>query len=166
MKTLLLLLSSLALQFSQGEPKLAEVRCLYFKSADEKASAGKLCALLEPVDSSYTPVMVCYKGAAEMMRARYSLNPIHKFSSFKNGRALIESAIKRDSTAIESRFIRFSIQSNLPAFLNYDQNIKKDKSMLIHGIPTVADTLLKKLMLNFLAGNKYVTKEELNQIRQ
>lgn len=165
MKILVLLCSFVALQLSQGEPKLAEVRCLYFKSADEKAAAGKLYALLEPVDSSCTPVMVCYKGAAEMMRARYSLNPIHKYSAFKNGRSLIESAIKRDSTDIETRFIRFSIQSNLPEFLNYDQSLTKDKKMLIHGIPTVADTLLKKLMVNFLAGNKYVTKEELNQIR-
>jgi hypothetical protein len=166
MKISILILPLITCLYTQEKVNLNEVRALYFKSADDRSAAEKLSALLSSADSTANPLIVCYKGASEMMKAKYYINPLKKYAAFKNGRVLIETAIRRDPVNVEEHFLRFTIQSNLPGFLGYNENIAADKKTLINKMPSVDDIELKKLMINYLEENKYFTPVDIKQLKQ
>ena len=53
-------------------------------------------------------------------------SPISKWNTFKKGKGNIEQAIKIEPDNVELRFIRLSIQKNIPSFLGYKSNIDED----------------------------------------
>ena len=141
-----------------------ELRSLYWQAANSRDAADQLLKVLSSVDDQSEPLLVCYKGAAEMLQAKYLMNPFSKLSRFQKGKTLIESAIKRDPEHLEMRFLRFSIQCNLPSFLGYKDWIETDKRMLIDKVGSLGDTAFRQNVIKYLAGSKYCTKEELKII--
>lgn len=95
---------------------VTEARDAYFASYKGTSEVQKFEKLLDSVGSNAAPVLLCYKGAAEMLKAKNTANPISKYSFFKRGKALIELGLNRDITSVESHFIRFIVQRNLPGF--------------------------------------------------
>lgn len=89
------------------------------------------------------PVWNCYRGAAEMLSARYAFNPVTKITAFNKGKSLIEDAIAADSLNPECRYIRYGIQKNLPAFLNYSGQLNADSIVLARSLDTLQDHDLK-----------------------
>lgn len=150
---------------SANELEVTNLRNLYYQAAENEAASKKLSNLLEKVNTKSSPIFVCYKGAADMMEAKYAFNPISKLSKFKKGKNLIEAAIKLDPNDMEMRFLRFSIQTNLPGFLGYDNSIKNDKEVLISKIATVKDENLKGRIISYLSSSKYCTKEEIKKLK-
>lgn len=148
------------------KPELKQVRALFFEAASEKTAAVKLAQLMSTVDMEDAPVLICYKGVAEMMQAKYAFNPFSKLSKFNKGKALIEEAIKMDPHNLEMRFLRFSIQTNLPSLLKYDQQIKDDKVFLLNKINNIQDKDLKLKVFTYLSSSKYCTKEDLKKLRK
>lgn len=138
-----------------------ELRSLYWEAATSKDAAGQLLKLLAPVNEQSEPLLVCYKGAAEMFQAKYLFNPISKLNRFQKGKVLIETAIRRDPEHLEMRFLRFSIQSNLPSFLGYNECIENDKQMLLKNIHELEDLTFKQNVIRYLVSSKHCTKEEL-----
>lgn len=149
-----------ALKTYSAEPELQEVKNLFEASSHSKASADQLLELLNTISHSSPPILICYKGAAEMMQAKYGINPINKFKRFKNGKTLIEEAVKKEPNNMEILFLRFAIQTNLPAFLNYNKDIKKDKKYLLANLKTVKDKKLRQNILIFLSASKHCSEEE------
>lgn len=143
-----------------AEPELAEVKRLFEASVNSKASSDQLLKILSDIGPSSTPLLICYKGAAEMMRCRYGFNPINKFKRFKKGKNLIEAAVKKEPDNIEIRFLRFAIQTNIPAFLNYNEDITKDKKYLLNNVKTIKDKKLKEGMLKYLLTSDHCTAGE------
>lgn len=143
-----------------AEPELAEVKRLFEASVNSKASSDQLLKILSDIGPSSTPLLICYKGAAEMMRCRYGFNPINKFKRFKKGKNLIEAAVKKEPDNIEIRFLRFAIQTNIPAFLNYNEDITKDKKYLLNNVKTIKDKKLKEGMLKYLLTSDHCTVGE------
>ena len=137
------MIATILLLFIQSEVSLKEVRDAYFGSAKGIVDAKKFEKLLDSVREDAAPVLLCYKGAAEMLKAKNAVSPISKYSFFKRGKALIEAGISRDTSCLESHFIRFSIQRNLPGFLGYDRNIMQDSMMVVKGLSELNDKDLK-----------------------
>lgn len=150
---------------SVNELDVTNLRNLYYQAAAHEAASKKLSNLLVNVNTKSSPIFVCYKGAAEMMEAKYAFNPISRLSKFKKGKNLIEAAIKLDPNDMEIRFLRFSIQTNLPGFLGYNSSIKSDKEVLISQIATVKDENLKGRIISYLSSSKYCTKEEIKKLK-
>lgn len=75
-------------------------------------------------------------------------------SCFNKGKKLIEAAILRDSLNMESRFIRYSIQVNLPGFLDYKKNIAADRSLVEKSLDTLSDNEFKNKITAFLKDPK------------
>lgn len=142
------------------EPKVQELRNLFYLAATNKQSSVKLSTLLLPVDAKSAPVLVCYKGVAELMEAKYIVNPLTKLSKFKSGKELIEQAIKRDPDDTEMRFLRFSVQTNLPSFLGYDKEITSDKNFLLDKANEINDSNFRNNVIRYLSSSKYCTDEE------
>ncbi|RYE41521.1 MAG: hypothetical protein EOP48_23905 [Sphingobacteriales bacterium] len=148
-----------------ANPDIPEVRNLYHKAATSKKSWTQLSKLLSPVDNKSSALLVCYKGAADMMEAKYVINPWSKLNSFRAGKKLIEEAVKRDSKNMEIRFLRYSVQTNLPSFLDYNDDIDADKSFLIKNLYKMEDKTLKNSIIQYLSVTKACTEEEINRLR-
>src|ERR1700743_1285486 len=87
-------------------PDLTKIRSLYRTAPLDKEAALQLDQLMTAIDSGSAPVLVCYKGANEMIQAKYAFIPIKKLEKFNKGKTLVSSAFKRDSSNLEMRFIR------------------------------------------------------------
>ena len=75
---------------------------------------------------------------------------INKLSAFGKGKQLIENGIAADTNNVESRFIRYSIQRNLPGVLNYRDKLWNDSLMMAQRLDTLKDQDLKKRIINFM----------------
>lgn len=147
-------------------PELTELRALYYQSATDKAAASKLQEMLSKVDDKSSELLICYKGVAEMMQAKYTLSPISKYRRFIKGKEFIESAVALDPENMEIRFLRFTIQTNLPSFLGYNDQITADKKILIKNLDQIDDQPLKQLVTNYLFTSKHMTEKERNHIKK
>ena len=148
-----------------ANPDIQELRELYYKAAMSKKSWKRLCKLLSPVDTKSPAVLVCYKGASLMMEAKYSISPWSKLNSFRSGKRLIEEAVRRDSQNPEIRFLRYSIQTNLPSFLDYDDDISSDRMFLIANASHIKDKALKDNIIQYLSEIKALNKEEIKGLK-
>ncbi|WP_295676229.1 hypothetical protein [uncultured Mucilaginibacter sp.] len=132
---------------------LSTIRHLYQRAPVIKQDAWQLNRLMLQVDSNTdAPVLLCYKGANEMIQAKYSLNPIIKLEKFNRGKELITKALNRDTLSLEMRFIRYSIQSNLPAFLGFHDEMYTDKRFLLDNVKISNDPELKEMIFNYLSA--------------
>ena len=151
--------------FMVQTPDLHQIRILYHTAAEVKKDAQQLNKLMLQVDSSALPIVVCYKGANEMIQAKYAINPITKLDKFNRGKNLIQKAFTRDTLNLEMHFIRYAIQSNLPAFLNYHDELDKDKHYLLDNTKASKDPELQDMIFNYLSGLAVITPEELKQLK-
>lgn len=132
MLAFLLLLMTLPVQ--TDDSWLPETRELFFRLDQGKCTAFELHRQLHIVHPSDTALYLAYKAVAIASTADCTLNPARKFARFNEGKKLIEEAIARDSQQAEIRFLRLSIQTRAPVFLNYSDNINEDRSLLISAI--------------------------------
>jgi hypothetical protein len=140
----------LFLPFLQSGLTVSQARDAFFKSNVSRAAAIKFSRLVDTVTERGNPVLLCYKGASYMFKARYASNPFYKLIFFNEGKSIIEKAIAKDSSCLEPYFIRFAIQRNLPAFLGYRQNLSADSSKLRNGLYTLQDHDLKNRVTLYL----------------
>lgn len=143
-----------------AEPDIRVLRSLLYASAESKDSWIQLAKTVEPISQQSKPILLCYRGVSEMMGAKYVLNPMTKLKRFKSGKTLIEKAVKNDPDEMEIRFLRFTVQTNLPAFLGYNSNISSDKKLLLDNVHKLTDPQLRKNILGYLSSSSYCTAEE------
>ena len=72
-----------------------------------------------------------------MKKSSYVKGAAKKLSVFKEGRELLEQAIKRYPKNAEFRFIRLTIQENAPKILRYNKNTTEDKKAIVAGYKTM-----------------------------
>lgn len=142
-----------------SEPEVKELRKLFYAAEGDKSAYVKLTKAVSKVDAKSPAVFVCYKGVAEMMGAKYTFNPLNKLSKFRKGKALIEEAVKMAPDDLEIRFLRFSIQTNLPGFLGYDEHIVGDRMMLMKNASTISDNDLKIKVIQYLSSSRDTSEE-------
>lgn len=92
------------------------------------------------------PLHIAYLGAYQSIWANHVINPISKLSTFKKGKTNLENAISQDNNNIEIRFLRYSIQKNVPKFLNYYQALQADRIYILKNKNLVVDNSLKELI--------------------
>jgi uncharacterized protein YcsI (UPF0317 family) len=139
-----------------------KVRDLYERAAIKEAAQIKLNNLL--LEKPQSALSTGYKGANLMVSAKYAFNPIKKLSRFNKGKDLMEQALKRDPQNLELRYIRFTIQTNLPGFLGYSANVNNDKEFLINKLGTIADVDLKNRIVAYLISSRRCNESELKEV--
>ncbi len=73
---------------------------------------------------------------------------------------MLEQALNSDSTNIELRYLRLTIQTNVPAFLGYNNNINSDKKYLLDSLMALGDIQLKNSIIEFLTNSDNTTTTE------
>lgn len=106
----------------------------------------------QSADISQSILLQGYKGGVLMGMARHHINPFKKMSFFGDGKKLIEGAISLEPENLELRFLRLTIQTNLPEFLGYSESKGIDKAFVLAGLEKVDNDMLKKRMHNFISA--------------
>lgn len=122
---------------------------LHNATSNEEACT-KMISLLAPFNETNNPLLFGYRGGATMLMAKHAFNPFSKLSYFKKGKLMLESAINADQTNVELRFLRYTIQTNVPGFLNYNSDKNLDRTFISQSLPKLKDQELKKIISEFL----------------
>lgn len=116
---------------------LKEMRRLFEELNKSKTSATLLRDVSVNCQNVAPSLKQAYLAAAEMALSQYKPNPISKISAFNSGKKLLEESILSDSSNVEIRYIRFTIQDNVPFILGYNGEKAGDKLFLINKIHSI-----------------------------
>jgi hypothetical protein len=169
MKSLFLILAlylSVAVVDAQ-ETSLDSLRKLYFEEWVGKCGAEKLVANTEHFDENTSPLFKAYRGAGLATTSNCTSWPLKKISRFRDGKALIEEAVSLKPEDLEVRFLRFTIQRNIPAFLGYD-NVEEDRKFIMERLTLYLKkgehSKLTKLILNYMYDTEELTREQIQDL--
>lgn len=148
---------------SLPKSNLTSIRVAFEQASLNEGNNQKLLQLANE-NLIESPVFIGYKAAATMIMAKFTLNPFSKLQYFNNGKDLLEKAIQEHPAEIELIFIRYTIQCNTPAMLNYSFAIQSDKQLLLSSLPTLKDQDLKQHISRYLKTSPYLTPSERAQL--
>ncbi len=144
-------------------PSINEIRALYEKSLKSEDDCTKLIKMIAPYKNE--PLLLGYSGCATMMMAKHVFSPFSKLSYFKEGKAMLEDAIKADEKNFELRFLRFTAQTYMPSFLGYHDSIEKDKNFMLNSFSQIKDVSLEQYVLPALKKSKDLTTAEKEKLK-
>jgi len=136
--------------------ELENIRMMFHKAESSQIVCLELIEQLQPYNEDNNVLFMGYKACATMLMAKHVFNPFSKLSHFKRGREMLEKAIQFDRNNIELRFLRYTIQTNVPSFLNYSQSKDLDRLFLVNSLNKLNDQKLKKIIAAYLTTNKTV----------
>lgn len=139
---------------------LNEIRSEYPKAVQSVEKTAKLDGELAKVNSSNKAVLLAYKGAVLTVKAKFATKKSEKKDFFKEGVSLIESAVKAESSNIEIRYIRMSVQENSPKFLGYHKNIDEDKEFILKNYASISSAELKQIVKDFVKNSDNFSENE------
>lgn len=131
-------------------PGIEDVRVLFHKAESSQKVCVELIELLEPYNEKNNALFLGYRAIATMLMAKHLINPLSKLSYFKKGKLMLEKAIEFDQKNVELRFLRYTIQTNVPSFLNYNEDKERDKLFLLQSLNSLNDQKLKNIISNYL----------------
>lgn len=138
------------LTYAANDPTVSSIRLKFHNSTSSEEICKALIKQLEPYSEKNNPLFLGYRAGATMLMAKHSFNPFSKLSYFKKGRTMLEKAIQAESNNVELRFLRYTIQTNVPSFLGYSSQLEKDHSFLRQSVSGVKDAELKKIITAYL----------------
>ncbi|MCX6295046.1 MAG: hypothetical protein NTX97_03090 [Bacteroidetes bacterium] len=144
--------------FSQNI-SLDGLRREYQQVNKDSASCAKLYKKIIKSNSADL-VTIAYRGAITASMANYPKNKMDKLKIFNSGKKLIEQSIAADSSNIETRFLRFTIQSYCPKALGYSKQITSDKNFILKNYSAVSNIAVKKMIQSFFLQSKVLTEIE------
>lgn len=145
--------------FAVNPPGISEVRESFYNGWAGECGASHLYNQLHEFELE-DPVLVAYKGAAEMTLANCVGNPWKKYQYFKSGKSELEAVINQEPDNFEIRYLRFAVKINLPSILNYN-NIEEDKQFLIERLILQVQNTTPDAYMNFVL-DQMIQSEELS----
>jgi len=143
--------------------EMMKLRESYYRSSEDAKMAESFYELLES-SSVEQPLRFGYFGMANFMLAYHSLNPFDKFKYFIAGKEILADAISAAPQNTELRYLRFTVQTNAPAFLNYRRHLSEDKQVLLNTLssklPDLIDNDLRMRISKYLQKTKFCTLRE------
>jgi hypothetical protein len=97
----------------------------FFEASTDKSKREAFLFQFEQ-NKATSATILAYHGAALALMAEVKSNPYTKLNHFIDGKHMIEKAIALDRMNPELRYVRFMIQANTPAFLDYRGDILED----------------------------------------
>lgn len=136
------------------QPTLSKIRAEYPKAVKNEKKANKLYESLSSITKDDDKVLVAYKGGVSTIMAQFGKGIKEKTDFFKEGRDLLEYAVKEAPENIEIRCIRMGVQENSPKIVGYHDNIEEDKKFILTNYKHTRSEEVKK------AVKKYVLQSE------
>ncbi|MBX7242804.1 MAG: hypothetical protein K1X92_13760 [Bacteroidia bacterium] len=129
---------------------VSEIRKLYGQSAKNEKKLQEIEALMVNFEreNPSTPVIKAYRASVVMIKARFLILPHKKYACFLEGKKQLEEVLESHPDEIEIRFIRLSVQRNLPPFLGYN-HLSQDKAWLEANKDRILTSDLMQMIANF-----------------
>ncbi len=131
---------------------------------EDGKKANNLFDVLSQLKPANNTLQYAYLGATEALLAKHSFNPFSKLSYVNNALTKLNKAVELSDKNIEIRYMRFSVEANMPAYLGYSKHVEDDKKMLIQGLKSAAITKDNSEMYivfaNGIIKSAYCNKEE------
>ena len=152
MKSLLLII---LLNLSSYNSDINTIRKLYLSAHTNEYNCNNLGEKLTSIEDNTSILIKGYEGCFYFIKCKFINNPIEKLICFRKGKKLLETAIKEDPKSVELKFLRYSIQKNLPRFLSYHDNLERDLNFVNANITNINNKEEQKFIINSL---KSITK--------
>jgi hypothetical protein len=91
-----------------------------------------------------------YQAVIWFLWADFYFSPIKKWECFSKGVLKLDQLIMSYPDNPELRFLRLTVQENVPFFLSYNLNVKEDKSFINSKLNEILDSDLKERITNYL----------------
>lgn len=149
MKPFCFILCLVALLSQAQEVKIDQIRSDFIRSNNSTQNAKNFLKLTQRGLQNDQDIFKAYYGAAVVMKASYC-SIFSKLAAFKEGKKIVESAIKRNPDNLEMRMIRICIQSNVPKILGYSGQIESDKNKIKTWVSDLKDQKQKAFLQKFI----------------
>lgn len=139
--------------------KLKSIRSDFERNKDNPSQ----CLMhIKKLENAHEPEIKGYQAMYMFMMAQHSSDLFSKWSYFHKGKKLLEEVISQNPDNIELKFLRFMIQTNIPAILGYNTDIHTDKKELMYALTNkkIIDTDLEQRIKQLLKKNSYLTEKE------
>ena len=144
----------------------AILRRHYELAAADKTAGEKFYQLLANYQER-NALVLGYKGAAEAIRAR-DASMFNKLTYVQDAARTFEQAVSLDPQNPEIRFLRFSVESNLPAFLGLSKHVDEDKELLLSAAlahpKSGLDSEAFRTMRDFLVARGHVSDADAQRL--
>lgn len=152
-----------------ADADLHNIRKLLVTALDSKKTTDSLYTHLSGVKDR-PALLNAYMGTLEALKAKHAWNPYYKVKYLNDSERTFKGAVTHDPHNIEIRFMRFSIEHNVPKFLGYNKNLIADREEMIKQIDrkyySSADKALVKTIINFLIDSKRCTPAESENLKE
>ncbi len=142
------------------EPNLRHIRSLLVVCMNSSKTTDSLYKSLSVVKPR-AGVITAYLGTLSACKAKQSWNPYMKIKHLNNAEATYKTAISADPHNIEIRFLRFSVEHNVPGFLGFNKDLITDRDEIITQLDKknygTADRDLTVAIIKFLLQSKRCT---------
>lgn len=116
-----------------------------------------------------TPELQAYRAVSEAMMARVVWNPVSKLAQVIKYAGMMEEVVEANPDNIEVRFLRLSIEYNIPRFLGMSKHLDEDANMIISNLSDVAsmniDPTYGRYILDFLIKTDLCSYQQLRVMK-
>jgi hypothetical protein len=154
MKQISLLIMSLSISFCAfSNDTVKNCRDYYYGVCLNETAIEDFNEYLELHKDYNDAVIKGYQSIIWFLWADYYINPIQKWKCFKKGKDELDQLINANSENTELRFLRLTIQDNVPGFLGYSDNKEEDRKFIYNQLDKISDKDLHKKIVNYLCYN-------------
>jgi len=120
--------------------------------SDEEV-CDRLNKAFEKADLKGNVLLEGYRGGLLIGLAKHRTNPIKRLGYLSDGKELLENSIARSNMeqSVELRFLRLTIQTNLPSFLGYNDDKDADKAFVLENLSLVDSEQFKTQVKKFIS---------------
>lgn len=138
-----------------------EARKRYFEAIGNERKIERLLKQLQEIENP-SSLLLAYRAACESMMAQFSWNPYTKLAQVNKSFDFFAEAINDDSQNVEIRFLRFSVQHNVPDFLRKNREFEEDKTVLVENFENADfDAEFREFIVGYLKDSGRFEAKEL-----
>lgn len=128
-------------------------------SFHEISSSEELEAFIESAEKIECKNATPYIASAIMRRAEFASWPLKKWSYFQEGKKMLEDFISKNPNDVESKYLRFLVQSEVPSLLNYSEDLNSDATYILANLDrtelsTEYKNIISETVVSILKKNK------------
>lgn len=147
MKSILLVFVFVITSYSN---EINNIRQLYLLAHTSQSQCDVFGKELADIKDRRCMLIKGYQACFYFIKCKFVDNPIDKLMYFNKGKDLLEFAIIQEPKSVELKFLRYSIQKNLPRFLLYHSSLEKDFNFVNQNIQAVNDKEVRLFIKNSL----------------
>lgn len=153
----------LCIQVNAQRCPLEKLRPSYMKALHDYAYAPAVYDQFLKVENP-SAKLLAYRGALEAIMTKTTWNFFKKIGYLNKCKASFEEAIEKDPKNIEVRFLRLSVEHEIPSYLGYSEHLEEDQKFVVENIllfdPLKMEASILEEILLFVRNSGRFSQEE------